>query len=138
MGHNKINPAIFKAYDMRGIYPEEINERVAEILGRALVEFLSGKRNKKLNIVLGQDNRASSPFLFSGLKRGITLAGSNIINLGLSSTPMFYFGVSKYKYDGGVQITASHNPPQYNGFKIVKKGGRIVGENSGLKKIKEI
>ena len=134
-----INQKIFKAYDIRGIYPTEINSESAEVIGRAFVKFLkkeSGKR--KLKIVVGRDNRVSSPVLSRAFKEGIQGEGADIIDIGLSPTPMFYFAVWKYGYDGGAQVTASHNPPQYNGFKIVGRGASMVGGNSGLGEIKKI
>ena len=134
----KIEPAIFKAYDIRGIYPKEVNPKTAEIIGRAFVKFLKKKRKKKLNIVIGRDNRISSPQLALALKKGILEEGANIIDIGLASTPMFYFAVWHYKYDGGVQVTASHNPPEYNGFKIVREKAGVVGRNTGLTEIKKI
>jgi phosphomannomutase len=135
----EINPSIFRPYDIRGIWPKEINPKAAEIIGKAFVKFLKkNSKKKKLNIVVGRDNRLSSPLLSRALKRGIQEEGADIIDIGLSPTPMFYFAVWRNNYDGGVQVTASHNPPQYNGFKIVKGKARIVGENSGLKEIKKI
>lgn len=135
----KINPKIFKAYDIRGVYPKEINPEVAEIIGRAFVKFLRKySKKKKLKIVLGRDNRLSSPLLSQALKKGILAEGEEVIDIGLSPTPMFYFGVWRYGYDGGVETTASHNPPEYNGFKIVKEKAKMVGENTGLKEIKKI
>jgi len=137
----QINQSVFKAYDIRGVYPKELTEKTAELVGRAFVDFLKKKkRNKtaKLDIVVGRDNRASSPKLFKALKKAIVSEGANVIDIGLSPTPMFYFAVWKFGYDGGIQITASHNPPQYNGFKIVQSKAKIVGENTGLREIKKM
>ncbi|MBU4299474.1 phosphomannomutase/phosphoglucomutase [Patescibacteria group bacterium] len=129
----KINPSIFRAYDIRGIYPDDLNERVAYLIGSAFVKFLGGSN---LNIVVGRDNRLSSPSLFSALTRGIIAQGANVIALGLSTTPMLYFATAYFKSDGGIEISASHNPPQYNGFKLVKKEAIPIGEKSGIKEIK--
>ncbi|MCD6500442.1 phosphomannomutase/phosphoglucomutase [bacterium] len=135
----KINPNIFKAYDIRGIYPDELNPETAEIVGRAFISFLKKRSKKKnLKVVVGRDNRFSSPILSRNLKKGILKEGVDIIDIGQSSTPMFYFAVWRYGFDGGIISTASHNPPQYNGFKIVGKGAEIIGENSGLREIKKL
>jgi len=129
---------IFKAYDIRGIYPNEINKYDSEKIGKAFVKFLKKKNKKKLNIIIGQDNRTSSPVLSKYLREGILKQGANIIDIGLTSTPMFYFAAKLYNCDGGLMVTASHNPPEYNGFKIIDKGASPIGENSGLKEIKKI
>ena len=131
----KLNQDIFKAYDIRGIYPEEVNEKVAFKIGKAVVKFL-GKKNPY--IVVGRDNRLSSPILSKSLKKGILNQGGNVIDIGLSTTPMFYFAVWKYNYDGGIISTASHNPPEYNGFKITKEKAISIGKENGLEKIKKL
>ena len=130
---------IFKAYDIRGTYPEEINEETAFRMGRAFVVFLKRKTNKaELKIVLGRDNRLSSEPLFKELKRGVLSQGADVVDIGLATTPLLYFSVAHYGYDGGIALTASHNPPQYNGFKIVLSEARPVSEETGLKEVKEI
>jgi len=133
-----MNLNIFKAYDIRGIYPDEINKYDGQKIGKAFVKFLEKKKKKKLNIIIGQDNRISSPALSKYLEQGILEQGANIIDIGLTSTPMFYFAAKLYNCDGGLIITASHNPPEYNGFKVIDKGASPIGENSGLKEIKKI
>jgi len=124
---------IFRAYDVRGVYPDEINEELAYKIGRATAQFLKAKK-----VVIGRDNRFSSDNLFKVLCEGIRDQGTDVIDIGLSTTPMFYWAVAHHKHNGGVMITASHNPPQYNGFKIVKKRALPVGWDSGLKKIKKL
>lgn len=131
----RVNPNIFRAYDIRGIYPEEINEEAAYLIGRAFVKFLN---KPKANIVVGRDNRLSSPALFKNLVKGITDQGANVIDIGLSTTPMFYFATAYYGFDGGVEISASHNPPQYNGFKLVREGAISVSGESGIKEIQKM
>jgi len=131
----KINPEIFKAYDIRGIYPSQINEKVSYLIGRALVLFLK-KKNPK--IVVGRDNRLSSPSLFKNLIQGILDQGGEVIDIGLSTTPLLYFATAHWNYDGGVQITASHNPPKYNGFKLVKKEAFPISEKTGILEIKKL
>lgn len=131
----KVNPNIFRRYDIRGIYPLEINEEIAYLIGRAFVKFL-GKKHPK--IVVGMDNRLSSPSLFKSLTKGILEEGANVIDIGLVTSPMFYFGVSHFGFDGGVQTTASHNPPEYNGFKFVREQAIPISIESGLKELKKI
>ncbi len=124
---------IFKAYDVRGIYPGEINEEVVYKIGRAFVEFLKAKK-----IVVGRDIRESSPALFEELKKGITDAGADVYDLDLATTPMLYFASGKLDVDGGIILTASHNPGEYNGMKFCRAKAIPIGENSGLLDIKEI
>ncbi len=131
----KINPEIFRAYDIRGIYPSTINEETAYLIGRAFVKFL---KKPKPNIVVGRDNRLSSPILFKSLIKGITDQGAKVIDIGLSITPMLYFTVAHFKFDGGIQISASHNPPEYNGFKLVREEAIPISEKTGLKEIKKL
>lgn len=136
---SKINSNIFRAYDIRGIYPNEVNSEVAYKVGRSLVKFLRKKTGKrKLNIVVGRDNRLSSLILLRALKKGILVEGANVIDIGLSPTQVFYFAVWKYRFDGGGMITASHNPPEYNGFKLVKEKASLIAANTGIKKIKQL
>ena len=127
--------SIFKAYDIRGKYPSEIGGKVAFKIGKAVVKFL---RKKNPNIVIGRDNRLSSSFLSKKLKQGILAQGGNVIDISLATTPLLYFSVFYGKYDGGINITASHNPSCYNGFKIVKRKAVPVGWKTGLKQIKEL
>ncbi len=87
--------------------------------------------------MVGQDNRISSPALFKHLSKGITQAGSDVVNIGLSTTPMFYFAVAFYGFDGGIMITSSHNPPEYNGFKLVRENAIPISGKTGLKKIEK-
>ncbi|XOA42817.1 MAG: phosphomannomutase/phosphoglucomutase [Candidatus Nealsonbacteria bacterium] len=139
----KINPVIFRAYDIRGIYLDDFNEDFAFKIGQALVKFLRQKKSKikrktRLKIVVGQDNRLSSPTLFKSLSKGITNAGADIIDIGLSTTPMFYFAVAFYRFDGGIVITSSHNPPEYNGFKLVREKAIPISGKTGLKRIRTL
>jgi len=131
----RIDPSIFRAYDIRGLYPEEINAESAYLIGRSFIKFLKEKNPK---IVVGRDNRLSSPDLFRNLLKGIVEQGGNVVDIGLSTTPMLYFAAAHYKFDGGIEVTASHNPPQYNGFKIVREKAIPVSENTGLKEIRRL
>jgi phosphomannomutase len=131
----KINPSIFKSYDIRGLYPDQINEETARLIGRATVEFLGVARPK---IVVGRDNRLSSPKIHRSLVSGLIDSGALVTDIGLSPTPLLYWACARYGFDGGISITASHNPPDYNGLKIVRKGAVPVGGQSGLKKIRDL
>ena len=134
-----MNPKIFKAYDIRGIYPEEINEEAAYKIGAAFAVFIK-KVSNKINpqVVVGRDNRLSSDALFDSLSKGITSQGVDVIDIGLSATPTLYFAVANYNYDGGINVTSSHNPKQYNGFKLVREGAIPLSEISGIEEIKEL
>jgi phosphomannomutase len=134
-----MNPKIFKAYDIRGIYPEELNEKDAYKIGAAFAIFIKKISNKENpQIVIGRDNRKSSDFLFEEYKKGIIYQGADVIDIGLSATPTMYFAVAEYNYDGGINITASHNPKQYNGLKMVRDCAIPLSETSGIQEIKEI
>lgn len=121
----------FKAYDIRGQVPAQLNEDIAYRIGRALVTELQGKA-----FVVGQDMRLESPPLAAALKRGITEAGADVIDIGLCGTEEVYFATSHYKVDGGVMITASHNPKGYNGMKLVKAESRPISGDTGLDAIR--
>jgi phosphomannomutase len=127
-----INPSIFKAYDIRGTYPDQLNEDAAYKIGAALVGFLRPK-----SIAVGRDMRVSSDPLAESLIRGINDAGSDVVDIGLVSTDGLYYAVGKYGYDGGVMITASHNPKQYNGFKVCRENAVPLSGNEGLGQILE-
>jgi len=130
---------IFKAYDIRGIYGEDLNEETAFKIGQAFGVFLKNKLNKEeLKIVLGKDNRLSSNSLFGFLKRGVMSQGIEVIDIGLSTTPLMYFSVAHFDYDGGIIVTSSHNPSKYNGFKFVGPNAQPISENTGLLEIKEM
>ncbi len=122
---------IFKAYDIRGVYPEELNENVMYKIGRAFVTFLNCKE-----VVVGQDMRTSSPALFDALAKGITDQGADVIDIGFASTPYFYFGTNKHP--AGIMVTASHNPAQYNGCKMCRDGTVPISGDTGIMDIKEL
>jgi len=126
---------IFRAYDVRGIYPGEINEEMAYKIAKVSAKILAASKNKKL--VVARDNRPSSEKLFEAVIKGINDFGVNVINIGLSATPVFYFAVNEFNADGGIMVTASHNSENYNGFKIVKEKATPIG-SKGLKKIKKL
>ena len=133
---------IFKAYDIRGIYPTEINEKnIEEIIKGIYSFFVRDLKKENLNVALGRDMRVSSPSLFKIAKNTLLSLGATVIDIGLVSTPTFYFSVLHYKYDSGIQISASHNPPQYNGIKFVKRNGKQIikiGKSTGMDDVKTI
>src|SRR2546427_6036173 len=112
-----LNPGIFKAYDVRGVYPGEVNEEAARAIGAAFVAYLKAKR-----IAVGRDMRLSSPALTAAFIDGATSQGADVVDYGMIATDMLYFAVARDKHDGGAQITASHNPKQYNGMKMARQG----------------
>lgn len=134
----KINEGVFKAYDIRGIYLTEIDEDFAYKLGRGYATFVLEKNPAAKSVVVSSDMRLSSPSLKAELQRGILESGLNVIDIGLSSTPTFYFAVAYYGYDAGIQVSASHNPKEYNGFKMVLQNALPVSKNSGIMRIKDI
>jgi phosphomannomutase len=128
----KFDQSIFKAYDIRGVVPDQLNADIAYRIGNALAGYL-----KPTSIAVGRDMRQSSGDLFDALARGIVDAGVDVIDIGLVSTDGLYFAVGKFGYDGGVMITASHNPKQYNGFKICRAEALPLSGQEGLDKIQE-
>lgn len=128
-----INPSIFKAYDVRGLYPQEFDEAAAYRIARATAVHLRAKK-----MLVAMDNRDSSHSLKKEVIRGLVKEGIEVIDAGVTTTPMFYFAAYDSQADGGIMVTASHNPPQYNGLKIVGKTAMPIGEASGLPAIKEI
>lgn len=123
---------IFKAYDIRGIYGEQLNEDIAYKIGRAFVVYMGSK------IVVARDNRLSSNSLFEALARGINDQGGDVYDIGLSTSPMFYYAVSNLDCNGGIIITASHNPPEYNGFKMVRSDAMPLSGEDGINEIKRL
>lgn len=122
-----INPSIFREYDIRGIYNDDITEDIAYTLGRSFGSYISIQN--KFKTVVGYDNRLSSPSLAEALIKGITESGVDVINVGLVTTPMYYFAKKHLNIESGIMITASHNPKEYNGFKLgFDKIGNAYGE----------
>lgn len=132
-GEMKVNPVIFKAYDIRGVYPRELNDEVAYLVGKAFVQYLKPK-----DVAIGRDMRLSSETLFGNLARGITETGVDVIDIGLCTSDALYFAVGKFGYDSGIMITASHNPPEYNGMKMCRKEAVPLSGKEGIEQIKEI
>ena len=133
----KINPNIFKAYDIRGVYNEDFNDEMAYKLGLAYAAMRRDELNVKLGdilpkIVVCSDMRTSSPVLKENLIKGLINGGVDVVDIGLASTPTFYFGVAHYSFDGGIMVSASHNPAKYNGFKLVRNKAIPVSGETGI------
>jgi len=125
--------SIFKPYDIRGIYPNEINEKIAYKIAKACARYFKGN-----NALIGGDGRISTPLLKKGIIDGLLEEGVNVYDLGTISTSTFNFIISSGNFDFGLQVTASHNPKEFNGIKIYDKIGNCIGIGMGLEKIEEI
>src|SRR5690606_1058368 len=123
----------FKAYDVRGRVPGELNEDVAYRVGRGYAEFVDARR-----VAVGRDIRLSSPSLAAALMRGLTDSGVDVLDIGVVGTEIVYFATFHARLDGGIMVTASHNPPDYNGMKMVREESRPLSADTGLKDIKAI
>lgn len=123
----RVDPSIFKAYDIRGTYPDQVNGAIAYQIGYHISTLL-----KPRTVAVGRDMRLSSDELFEQVTRGINDAGADVIDLGLVSTDGLYFAVGRFEYDAGIMITASHNPKDYNGFKICRKMAEPLSGQDGL------
>src|SRR5205085_7010189 len=127
-----LDPKVFKAYDVRGIYLAELDEAGAEAIGRAYFEQFEPRK-----IAVGRDMRLSSPTMQEAVIRGATAAGCDVIDIGLVGTEMVYFAVGSLGLEGGIMVTASHNPKEYTGMKIVRRGALPVGGESGLLDVRD-
>ena len=127
-----LDPKAFKAYDVRGVYPTELDEDGAYAIGRGYVEQFEPKR-----MAVGRDMRLSGPQMQAAVMRGAADAGAEVLDLGLIGTEMLYFAVGELGLDGGIAVTASHNPKQYTGMKIVRRGALPVGGESGLLDVRD-
>ena len=128
-----IDPTIFKAYDVRGIYPDQLHEALARQIGRAFVSYLEARR-----IAVARDMRVSSPSLAEAFIEGARSQGANVVDYGMLGTDMLYYAVARDGFDGGVQVTASHNPKQYNGMKMVRKQAFPLSGDAGILDIREM
>ena len=133
----KFNENIFRSNDIRGIYKKDFDEEFAKKIGRALATFFEEK-NKDKDIVVGCDIRIGSESLKKSLIESLTASGYNVTDIGIVTTPILYFAVKHLKRIGGVMITGSHLPAEFNGFKIVDENGNMIGSETGLEKIKQI
>ena len=120
-----LSPTIFREYDIRGIVGRELDPEAAEAIARAFGTYLANAGVRRA--VIGHDNRASSPALYEAAIRGLASTGCDVIAIGLAVTPMLYFAVRQFGVEGGVMVTASHNPPEFNGFKLVHGPGTLYG-----------
>jgi phosphomannomutase len=127
-----LDPKVFKAYDVRGLYPSELDEDGAYRIGRSYVEHFEPRA-----IVVGRDMRLSSPAMSAAVVEGAADAGADVVDIGLVGTEMVYFAVDSLSLDGGICVTASHNPKDYTGLKIVRRGALPVGGDSGLAEIRD-
>jgi len=127
-----LDPSVFKAYDVRGLHSTELDEEGAYAIGRAYVEHFEPRR-----IAVGRDMRLSSPAMAAALIDGAADGGADVLDLGLVGTEMVYFAVGELGLDGGVCVTASHNPKEYTGMKIVRRGALPVGGESGLLDVRD-
>lgn len=128
-----VTPGVFKAYDIRGVHPEELDEQGAERIGGAFVALTGARR-----IAVGHDVRLSSPAMAEAFSSGALAAGADVTDLGLAATEMVYFAVSEGDFDAGAAVTASHNPPQYTGMKLVERGALPLSGDSGIAEIGRI
>src|SRR5438093_8786294 len=127
-----IDASIFRAYDIRGIYPTQIDGELARRVGRAFIDYLGAKR-----IAVGRDARASSPEISAGFIRGARSQGALVIDVGTVGTDVLYYAVASADLEGGAIITASHNPKEWNGIKMVRRGALALSGDAGIKEIKE-
>jgi phosphomannomutase len=128
-----LKPGIFKAYDVRGTYPDEISEDGARAIGAAFVAYLGAKR-----IAVGRDMRLSSPGLAAAFIDGATMQGADVVDYGMIPTDLLYFAVARDLHDGGVEVTASHNPKQYNGMKMVRREAFPLSGDEGIGEIRDM
>ena len=127
-----LDPKVFKAYDVRGIHPSELDEEGAYAIGRAYVEQFEPRR-----IAVGRDMRLSAPTMAAAVIEGAADAGCDVVDIGLAGTEMVYYAVTELGLEGGIAVTASHNPKQYTGMKIVRRGALPVGGESGLNDVRD-
>ncbi len=127
-----LSPAVFKAYDVRGVHPSELDEEGAYAIGRAYVEHFEPRR-----IAVGRDMRVSSPAMAAAVIDGAADGGADVLDIGLVGTEMVYHAVAELDLEGGICVTASHNPKEYTGMKIVRRGALPVGGESGLLEVRD-
>src|SRR6476620_3609873 len=136
-----VDPAIFKAYDVRGLYGDQIDAEVAEQLGRAFVRVLSdlsGKPQVELRIGLGRDMRLTAPELAERYRAGMVSEGAHVLDAGQVGTEMLYYLVGSRELDGGLMCTASHNPAAYTGAKLVREGALALSGDEGIGDMRDL
>jgi phosphomannomutase len=127
-----IEPGIFKAYDIRGLYPGELHAEVARRVGRAFVDYLGARR-----VAVGRDCRLSSPELAASFVEGARSQGADVTDIGVVGTDLLYYFVARHDLDGGAIVTASHNPKEWNGLKLVRRGALALSGDAGIREIRE-
>jgi phosphomannomutase len=132
MRAHAIDPSIFKAYDIRGIYPQQLDGEVARQVGHAFIDYVGARK-----VAVGRDARTSSPELMERFVAGARGAGAQVIDIGVIGTDMLYFYVGRHELEGGAIITASHNPKEWNGIKMVRRGAIALSGDAGIKEIRE-
>ena len=125
---------VFRAYDIRGIYGKDLTEELAKAVGKAFGTMI-GNRGR---VIVGRDVRLSGEALANAVIEGLSEAGCDVLSAGIVTTPMLYFSIVHLNLDGGIQVTASHNPPEWNGFKLVRHGGETVSEGAGMEELKRL
>ena len=136
-----MNEKIFKAYDIRGIYPGEIDEEAVKRIAKAYVQFIypeHDRRVKPKTVAVGRDVRLSSPSLQKAVIEGLIESGVDVVDIGMGPTEMIYFAVGAHNYDGAIQVSASHNPAEYNGLKMIREKVQALSSDNGLLEIKEL
>jgi phosphomannomutase len=128
----RVEPSIFKAYDIRGITPSQLDPDVARRIGRAFVDYLGAKK-----VAVGRDARLSSPELSAAFVHGVRSQGCAVVDIGVVGTDMLYYFVARHRLEGGAIITASHNPKEWNGIKMVRQGALALSGDAGIKEIRE-
>ncbi|TSC64614.1 MAG: phosphomannomutase [Parcubacteria group bacterium Gr01-1014_106] len=135
-------PGIYRSYDIRGVVPDELDATDAETIGRAFVTFLTGDRGQgtgsRLTVLVARDMRTTGPELHAALVRGLTQQGADVVDVGMATTPLFYYSVWQSKADAGVMVSASHNPGKYNGFKMTREQAKPISKDTGLLAIRDL
>ncbi|HEX2085217.1 MAG TPA: phosphomannomutase/phosphoglucomutase, partial [Solirubrobacteraceae bacterium] len=137
----RVDPGIFKAYDVRGLYGEQIDEDVAYAIGRAFARVLSelgGKPVEDLSLGLGHDMRLEAPALSARYRDGMTDEGASVLDAGMVATEMLYYLVGSRGLDGGLMCTASHNPKEYTGAKLVREGAIALSGDQGIQDVRRL
>jgi phosphomannomutase len=136
-----VDPQIFKAYDVRGTYPDQLNPEIAHDLGRAFARVLSdlrGKPTAELRIGLGRDMRATAPEMAAAVRDGLVAEGATVLDAGMIATEMLYYLVGAHELDGGAMVTPSHNPKAYTGVKFVREGALALSGDAGIGEIRDL
>jgi len=134
MSRSFVPAHIFRAYDIRGIYGKDLTLEIAETIGKGFGTFLGGNKN----LAVARDIRNGGEQLKNSIVKGLVSTGCNIVDYGVTTTPMFYFGIAHQNREGGAMTTASHNPQEWNGFKLCREKGIIVGQGSGVEQLQQI